>query len=524
MASFILSTVMALAVLGRSAVALQVTPNSPCSSFCIDSKDLDFSDPNSSTTTNDDITCYDKEFSSTLAGQKFQRCMSCLQDSSFSQGTESDQSWFLCKKLILTTATGCSANVMLDNLRYAFDYCVFGFPNATGVASTPCSTSTACGGMEMALTGDDLDAANLQSYGYCSADGGAVTETTVSKCKACVAASDGQDYMANFIVALGAGCQQQPATGTVIGLNDTIFSTTLISAIDPSASAAAAANAHTGLPNSAIIGIAIGAVIVLLAIVGFFFVRYRKQRNRSVRLGGSPQISSSKRTHHRPASSLSFRCQTHLSTRSPAFFGSQVEAAIPEEKQFKASTFTPTESPVPKFSAWDTKPPTFLSERSARSNAPSLPLYSISTATPAIPSDVYKSTSPKSKYFSPTDDMTTPASTTSTKSTAHLLPLKPYNPAEYGVSAPQMGTVPEATYSSPTSASTTSPLISRAWDQKQPLWDKPLPVRVSSRPAINIVNTLGGNKGKRSSSNTGSPVETKEISVKFPGPPSPKRF
>lgn len=81
-------------------IALQVTTNSPCSSFCIDFEGDDVSDPNSSTTTNKDIACYDSKYTSSPAGQKFQRCISCLQDSTFSQGKESDQLWFLCKNAL----------------------------------------------------------------------------------------------------------------------------------------------------------------------------------------------------------------------------------------------------------------------------------------------------------------------------------------------------------------------------------------------------------------------------------------
>lgn len=354
-----------------------------------------------------------------------------------------------------------------------------------------------------------------------------MSESNIAHCKACVAATDGQDYMTNFMVALEAGCQQQPAAGVLLGLNDTIFAATTISAVDPSASAAAA-NTRTELPTTTIVGIAVGAIVVLLAVAGFFFVRCRARRNRSVRLVASPNPSAGKRSKHRPVSSLSFRCQTHLSPRSPKFFSSPIESTIHEEKPFAAprSTFissnTSPELAFSEFSSW-TKPAS-KSERGARGNGPSLPLHNISTSIPTVPAGVYHSTSPKSRTFSPTDDMTTPASTTSTKSTSHLLPLRHYNPAEYGVAAPQMGTFLEATYVSPTSGTTASPLLSRAWDQKPPIWDKPLPPRGSSRPAINMINVLGKNKEKRSSGNTGSPVETKEIGVKFPGPPSPKRF
>lgn len=94
--SILVTLVVAVLSLPRLVASLQVTPGSPCSSFCIDSPELDETDPESSNTESDDITCHNGEFASTPKGQKFQRCMACLQDSSFSFGQESDQQWFLC--------------------------------------------------------------------------------------------------------------------------------------------------------------------------------------------------------------------------------------------------------------------------------------------------------------------------------------------------------------------------------------------------------------------------------------------
>ena len=90
-----LYTLLTLFSASRLSSALQVTPNSPCSSVCRDSTDLDTSDPNSSTTKNSDITCKDADYSGP-AGTKFKSCMTCLQTSTFSQGSESDTMWFLC--------------------------------------------------------------------------------------------------------------------------------------------------------------------------------------------------------------------------------------------------------------------------------------------------------------------------------------------------------------------------------------------------------------------------------------------
>jgi hypothetical protein len=89
--------VVAILSLLRLVAALQVSPNSPCSSFCIDAPDLDESDPASSNTEGDDVVCADDDFTSKPAGQKFQRCLACLQDSAYSHGHESDQQWFFCE-------------------------------------------------------------------------------------------------------------------------------------------------------------------------------------------------------------------------------------------------------------------------------------------------------------------------------------------------------------------------------------------------------------------------------------------
>ena len=85
----------------RVVSALQVTPGSPCSSFCIDAPELDETDPESSNTEPEDITCRDEDYTDQEAGQKFQRCLTCLQDSEFSYGHESDQQWFFCKCRLL---------------------------------------------------------------------------------------------------------------------------------------------------------------------------------------------------------------------------------------------------------------------------------------------------------------------------------------------------------------------------------------------------------------------------------------
>ncbi|KAI3334990.1 hypothetical protein F4824DRAFT_175517 [Ustulina deusta] len=491
-------------------VALQVTPNSPCASFCIDSEGDDVSDPNSSTTTNKDITCYDSKYTSSPAGQKFQRCISCLQDSTFSQGSETDQLWFLY------------------NLRYAFDNCIFGFPHAVGIPSTPCSTSTACGALEAALTEGDLSP-DHPDYSYCDVDGGAITSSSLTKCTSCVGASEDQGFLVNYLIALEAGCNQRPTAGKVVGLSDTVFYTTTISATESSSKASK--DDPAALPTTTIVGIAVGASVVFLAIAGLSFVCYRKRRNRRLRLEGGER-SNSRRSHRRTTSPLSFRCQART-PRSPDFFPNQSNSQIEEEKgcsnphlALGSHRVTP-ESPVSRASQTPWQPqstiPSFSRPRSALQS-----LQNISTTAPTVPDNVHYSISPKASRFSPHEE--TPVSTTSNRSTAHLLPLRAYNPAEYGVSSPHLGSSIDGSYTSPTSGSTASPLLSRLWEKQNqdsmaPIWEMPQrETIVSTRPkgagALERIR-VPSSPGKKRVSNSGSPVESTQINMSFPGPPSP---
>lgn len=82
-------------------------------------------------------------------------------------------------------------------MRYSFDYCIYGYPNATGVGSNPCMTSTACGPLEAALTDGELDPAKTSQYSYCDADGGAMLTPAYDKCLSCVRAGGEHYYLAN---------------------------------------------------------------------------------------------------------------------------------------------------------------------------------------------------------------------------------------------------------------------------------------------------------------------------------------
>lgn len=261
--------------------------------------------------------------------------------------------------------------------------------------------------------------------------------------------------------------------------------------------------------------------MVLLLAAGCVFVQCRKRRTRRVGRGVNPELSRrARKKGHRPDSSLSFRCQTHLTPKTPTFFPIEEEAAAAaddarDEKRRHAAA---SSSPAPPVSSRWMSPEALYSYRNSPAPAPAdrkAPLASITTSLPMVP---VKSHSPR--FSSPQDDYT-PSSTTSA---APLLPLRHYVPAEHGAATPSLGHhafSPATAYSSPTSGHTASPLLSQAG------WPAPVarPVQIDNLPATepgrtwNIrplprrVTSLGG----------GSPVESHKIQTSFPPPPPPKK-
>ncbi|KAK4100101.1 hypothetical protein N658DRAFT_138929 [Parathielavia hyrcaniae] len=403
MARLALYTLLAVLSASQLASGLQVTPNSPCSSVCRDSLDLDASDPNSSSTLNSDITCQDADYSS-AAGTKFKSCMTCLQTSTFSQGSESDIKWFLY------------------NLRYTAAYCLFGFPNATDIPSTPCITETACGPLRDSLEHGILNPSDSTAYSYCSVGGGDLDLVHFEQCIPCVSVGSTADYLANFFVALEAGCRQQPAPGVRLGLNDSVFSDSQIIIVDPT-TLVEDETSEPALSTSAIAGIAAGGVVLILVIAAVTFVCLRKRRNKRVRASTETDFYNKIQRHH---SSMSFQCQTHMI--SPRLWpGAVAEDAAstpatdsPDTQAHRSSIWKPHESEYDHNTA-------HISKKAAMAAVPHI------TTTVLPPPQAYTSPSSEKVYNSPSD-FRTPLSAESARSTSALLPsIRPYVPAEHGV-------------------------------------------------------------------------------------------
>ncbi|KAI8958643.1 hypothetical protein F5Y11DRAFT_32022 [Daldinia sp. FL1419] len=245
---------------------LQVTPGSPCASVCLDHQDGDTGNPAASSTNSSDIACLDSDYGSSSTGIKFKNCLSCLKDSKAVSGSESDVSWFLY------------------NLRYAVDVCVFGSPNAPKAISSPCDIDFGCAPLAESLKYGISNPSNASEFGYCTAGNSAFKNESVEACYQCFQASDNQVYLANFLIALQAGCEQTPAPGSLLGISGTLFSDAAIKITTPptddnGSDTSKNNNSNpTAMTTGAIVGIAIGGALLFLGGLGLFVVHHRREK------------------------------------------------------------------------------------------------------------------------------------------------------------------------------------------------------------------------------------------------------
>lgn len=85
----------------RTAQALEVTPNSPCSPFCMDRAANDPWQDGSSQTMSFDLICEDWEFegpNSTVKGRKWKDCLECEETSKAIDAAtrQNEVYWLLC--------------------------------------------------------------------------------------------------------------------------------------------------------------------------------------------------------------------------------------------------------------------------------------------------------------------------------------------------------------------------------------------------------------------------------------------
>ncbi|KAI2602049.1 hypothetical protein GGR54DRAFT_554642 [Hypoxylon sp. NC1633] len=251
-----------LLFLGQKTTALQFMPGSSCAAVCLDNSEDDPRDPAASSTNSSDIVCNDQEYSTTANGIRFKACSECLQESHAVSDQESDISWYLY------------------NLRYSVDVCLYGFPNVTRTVSSPCDIDFACQPLQKALEAGNLNPDNGTQLDYCTADGGAFTGSQLHDCIQCFRSSSNQFIMSNILTALQAGCEQKPQPGNLIGLSGSLFTQFEVNITAPPQNQTATSNdsSHTTMTTGAIVGIAVGATLLILGGIALFWVYHRKQK------------------------------------------------------------------------------------------------------------------------------------------------------------------------------------------------------------------------------------------------------
>ncbi|KFX87059.1 hypothetical protein V490_08587 [Pseudogymnoascus sp. VKM F-3557] len=243
------------------ASALRITPNSPCTTVCVNGGST--ADQTLAGTHEGDIVCNDADYTS-KKGLQFQECLDCLQGSSFGTDADNDQMWFIY------------------NLRYASDYCFFGINNAVTL-SGPCMVDSTCNPLSKSLSAGNESTETGAIFDYCTADDSDFTQMEPI-CYSCMKNMDGNIYISNFLTALNAGCSQRPSQSSPIGLDGSVFSVfpVNITSTPFNPAEASAATSKGGLSTGAKAGIAVGCVlvaIIIAAAVLIYIFKCRRARN-----------------------------------------------------------------------------------------------------------------------------------------------------------------------------------------------------------------------------------------------------
>ncbi|KAF4992540.1 hypothetical protein FGRMN_7102 [Fusarium graminum] len=229
-------------------LALRVTPNSECAALCSDSSNSTFDDSSAFSTNSSDIVCEDSE-------------------SEDVHQDESDALWFLY------------------NVRYAFDVCLYSYPDAadSGTINSPCNIESSCGSLEDALKTSLLKTNTDNQFDYCKAENSIIKSASYKECIGCLRTTSNQKFLANFLVALKAGCMQEPEKGEIVGLSGTIFQSSLINITDPNTNETLPGDGGApvgSMTTGTIVGIAVGCGLGLAGLAWLLFMYCRRSRQR----------------------------------------------------------------------------------------------------------------------------------------------------------------------------------------------------------------------------------------------------
>ncbi|KAF5021651.1 hypothetical protein F66182_6309 [Fusarium sp. NRRL 66182] len=267
-----------LLLLASATQALHFTSDSECAVLCSDGSNSTSAESQVSATNPSDVVCEDGEYAKSGNGIRFKNCLNCLQKSQATWEEEGDVYWFLY------------------NVRYAFDVCLYSYPDeaVSGTISSPCNIESSCGSLETALTTSLLNPSTDNQLDYCRANDSIIETSSYKECLSCLKSTSDQKYLANFLVALKAGCIQQPEKGDRIGLSGTIFTSSLINITDPDTNETLPGDdgAPVGsMTTGTIVGIAVGCGLAFAGALCLLFLychRSRKRHQEAIKIESPP--------------------------------------------------------------------------------------------------------------------------------------------------------------------------------------------------------------------------------------------
>ncbi|KAK3994722.1 centromere/microtubule binding protein cbf5-like protein [Cladorrhinum sp. PSN332] len=240
---------VALVVSAPLVAAIRNTEGSHCTKWCGNDQ---------ARTAEDEISCTRPSLQ-TSAGVLWENCIKCQLTSPYSKGSDSDLA------------------ALTYNLRRSLDKCLFD-------RGTPCTTTRACEPLKDAVEYAQNTTIGTDPYEYCS-----LWEKTIAlqNCGPCVKElpmdTDGGKYINNFVSILEAACEQRPEVGSTISVTGDPFSQDSPVVIVPPQTTYATVPAPDYGPVSlgARVGIAVGGIAFILAVVGFCIVCNGKRRRRA---------------------------------------------------------------------------------------------------------------------------------------------------------------------------------------------------------------------------------------------------
>ncbi|KAJ4991456.1 lpxtg-domain-containing protein [Stagonosporopsis vannaccii] len=271
-------------VLSTFCSALEVAPDSPCSSKCIDRNDGNPSWRNQSLTFNDMLPCYNWEYletNSTAAALKFRTCQECLMTSGYRttftdgdiQYTEQDSTWFLF------------------NNKGVVDFCVFGrFAEEKNSNISSSSIYQRCNeGCSKIRSSIDY---NIKSdpggFDFCEHNTSANFTVDAESCATCLYQYDDLTILGNVLTTVQDMCVKKPGKNYTVPSNVSVYaaeriqlsstSTSLLPTSSASPPLTAASSSR--LSKGAIAGVVLGGLVAIIAVLGLILLLLKRRKNK----------------------------------------------------------------------------------------------------------------------------------------------------------------------------------------------------------------------------------------------------